>query len=43
MINAWSPTKKQYSNRLSNMGGSLRTMRVDDSSPDFRITRNTGV
>ena len=42
MINAWSPMKKQSNNRLSGMGGSFRNMRVDDS-PDFRITRGTGV
>ena len=43
MINAWSPspTKKQSAQRLSNYG-SFREMRVD-ASPDFRITKGTGV
>ena len=42
MINAWSPCKKQSQNRLSGLGGAFRNMRVDDS-PDFRITKGTGV
>ena len=42
MIHAWSPKKKQSQNRVSGLGGSFRAMRVDDS-PDFRITKGTGV
>ncbi len=42
MINAWSPCKKQSNNRLSGLAGNFRNMRVDDS-PDFRITKGTGV
>lgn len=43
MINAWSPSpsKRVSANRLSNYG-SFREVRVD-ASPDFRITRGTGV
>ena len=43
MINAWSPspTKRASANRLSNYG-SFREGRAD-TSPDFRITRGTGV
>ena len=41
MIVGWSPTKKVSANRISNQG-SFREMRVD-ASPDFRITKGTGV
>ena len=43
MINAWSPSpsKRASANRLSNYG-SFREVR-GDASPDFRITKGTGV
>ena len=43
MINAWSPQKKQSTRGLVQLGQSMRQMRVEDSSPDFRITKGTGV
>ena len=42
ILNAWSPTKRGSGKRLSS-GSGFREMRVDATSPDFRITKNTGV
>ena len=43
ILNAWSPVKRGSQKRLSNIStGSFREMRID-ASPDFRITRGTGV
>lgn len=42
IIDAWSPMKKLGSGKVSNLGSSMRQMRVDDS-PDFRITKGNGV
>lgn len=45
MINAWSPSpsKRTSANRLSNYGGSFCREGRFDASPDFRITKGTGI